>query len=222
MATQLSDIQTLVRHEARDNNLDISTAGVALNNSNKIYRRLAGMLPWPEFRQTHTLTAKMETNTESYAWAFTGSPKFINIVSVEVETAEESSVFDICFVPPNEYEWNAAKKATSGIPRYYVRMDDGTNNSISLRPVPSSTQNDGDIKVTGYVEPTALASSSSSTEFATTSADDALVHLIAANWLLHDGTEQYAQIQIQLAQDILQNIFGKDQIPDELAKRLAQ
>ena len=77
MATTLANLENLVRHYSRDNDLDIDTAGsVALSVTNKIYRSLAAGFPWPEFTKTLPLvstsdaTVTMADAVEKYIWKF--------------------------------------------------------------------------------------------------------------------------------------------------------
>lgn len=206
MASTLTNIEVLAQHEARDNNLDVTAAGVYIANTNKIYRKFCGEFDWPEFYITIALTATLATGTEEYAWAFSGTPIFYRETAVEAESVASSGVYVLLDEPPNEAAWNMFSSGMSGVSKFYRRRDN-SGDKIAIRPVPSSTQNGGAVKVTGYIEPTALANGSSTTEFLNASSDDAFAHLLAANWLMHDGNPQYAQAQISDAYQIVKNMF---------------
>ena len=215
MAKTLTQIETLVQFNARDDSIALTT-DPGLSIANSIYRAVASLLPWPEFRKTVSTTATTLTTTGNYAWVTTNV--FGDVRSVEVGATATDATFQLLVSPPTELDWNLASKQANTIPVYYVRHNTGGADKVELRPNPSYAG--ASIKVTGIVEPTDLVNGSSVTDFLTSSADDALAHLIAASFAVRDGFAPLAQVNTQRATEILQKIFGAEQVPAESIRNL--
>jgi hypothetical protein len=212
MSATVATIQSLVRHYSRDNSLDISTSAAALAVTNRIYRTLAAMFPWPELIETVSL-GNMATGTEAYAW----SKDFLDVQAVEAQNL--SNEYCLLVPPPSQTAWNEAGKSGSGMPVYYMRKYDAAE-YIYLRPIPGSLIDEKALRVTGVIEPTALASSASTTRFTLSSADDAFAMMIAADWNIHDGAYDLARVNADNAVRSLQQIWDKESITSQILYKI--
>lgn len=214
MAKTLTEIETLVKFFARDDSITLTTdPGLSIVNS--IYRALASLLPWSEFRKTVSSTAVTITGTNLYAWVTTNA--FSDVKSVEVETTATSSVFQRLVIPETEWDWNLAAQTANTRPVYYMRVN-SSGNKVEIRPAPDYSG--GAIQVIGIVEPSDLTIGGSTTDFLLSSADDALAYIISASFAIRDGFGDLAQINTQRATEILQKIFSVEQVPKETINML--
>lgn len=211
MAKLLSEIQTGVRHNARDNNLTL-TSGIGLETVNRMYRRIAAALPWPELRRQDT-SITTTAGTETYTWPAT--PIFLDIKSVEIQDGDDNDTYKAIYKPQDEHSWvELLTLPRQSVPTAYQRSSTSTAHQVSFRPLPKySTKT---IRITGIIEPTSLITADERTIFIQRAADDALEHLIAAEWAMHDGIIELVQIQLGQLQEILKMLFGKEQVPAEL------
>jgi hypothetical protein len=225
MAKTLANIQKGARYYARNDQLVI-TNGHGLTAVNAIYRGVSNALPWPELRKTMALNdgsaVTMVTDQAAYQWIFEAGDTtvFMDVKGVEVETGTATSVFNLLVPPPTESEWNESAKDTSNIPAYYLRFKDGSTNKVELRPVPSSTQNGGDIRVIGIIEPTELTVEGSETIFLVSTADDVIEYLVAADDLILRGITDKAEVMFSKATKALRKIFNDELVPEELVKEI--
>lgn len=231
MAKTLTEIETAVKDITQDNKV-VLNASYGLKMTNRVYRSLVAKFPWPEQTRTAALTSATVADQESYAWTGTSFPVFLDVRTVEVNTPSDtapttsSAVFgsntltdptgsSYKAIPeaPNEFEWNlAGRLPAQKTPRYHRRLY-GSANSVSFRPIPSTSGYA--IRITGITEPTELTASAGTTIFIQSSADDALEHLISAAWLFKYGDAQRANLETQRAADILNTIFTKENITVE-------
>jgi len=220
MAKFWSEIQVGVRHNARDDSIDLTT-DPGLARANSIYRKLALALPWPELRIT-TASAEVTAATGVYNWPT--SSVFTDVVALEIQGASSASASrNLLISPESEYEWNLAAKQVNTIPVYYVRKAVSGTDSFELRPVPSYDVTEG-VQITGYTEPSAYdgtTPAANPTVFLQKTADDVLELLIAADWLAQQGDPNFATFQIQQATQILQRMFGKELVPAEIVSGIA-
>jgi len=220
MARTLTDIQTGARFHARDNNLSlVSEEGLAL--ANRVYRRLALSLQWPEFLvEDVTLTTVAATDT--YTWP-TSAPA--SILAVEAQgthnggTQFGSGTFGTSLFgagdesyrpitePPNERAWaDAGKEPDSDWPWYYRRTREGAADQLEIRPAPLSAGKG--IRIRGMAEPTEFTAGTDQTQFIDSVADDALEKLIAAEYSVREGFTDVVAAQRQEANDLLSQLFN--------------
>ncbi len=218
MAKTLTKIETLVRFNARDDIISL-TVEPGLSITNSIYREVAAAFPWSELRKTVDLSAPTVDGQSIYSWANGSSAVFTDVKGVEIETAGSGDIFNLLNVPSTEWEWNEAAKTVDTIPVYYIRINDNGTDSVEIRPAPDYSA--GVIRVIGIVEPAEFTLGSSVSEFLTSTADDALAYLIAANYAVRKGSGDLMQINIQKATAALKMLFGKEQVTQETVQMIA-
>lgn len=219
MAKTLTQIQTNVRFYGRDETI-VLTTGTGLVIANSMYRAVASLLPWSEFRKTTNLPAATTSGTGTYNWISTTTAVYTDVKAFEIGNDASDTQFVLQIVPATELEWNMAAKDSNRIPSMYVRFNDGGVDKVEIRPIPNYTS--ATMKATGITEPTALVNGSSTTEFLVSSADDALSHLIAAAYLERAGMGQnIIQANIQRATEILQTLFTNEELPIESIRAIA-
>lgn len=235
MAKTLSNIQVAVQAITGNDKVNL-TSDLGLSSSNRIYRKLAGAYPWPEFYKRMALNSGSAIVTvadqEEYALQVEAgnTTRFVNITSVEIQstaydvTTFGSAIFGVDTFgtgsgstwkmieqPPNELEWNLAGRLDSeAVPRYY-RLVYNSGLKIAFRPTPSTA--DQAIRVCGIVEPTEFSSGSSTTEFHLATADDALEYLIAADWSTRNNVD--GRSYVSEAKQLLEKIWGSTPVVQE-------
>jgi hypothetical protein len=233
MAKTLAQIQTLVRYNARDDSIDLTTT-TNLAIVNETYRELISQLPWPEYLRKAILTSQTVADQEEYQWTGASFPIFLDVNYIEIlslsydKDTTDSDIFNTNTItsatarytykavwpPPNEWEWNLAGRRTSvDQPLWYKRLNNGTNDVVALRPTPSVTGYN--IRVVGVIEPTALTGSSDTTGFISNQADEAFAHLVAANLATRDGFNDIATWNTNKTNSILKGLFQDEQITTE-------
>jgi hypothetical protein len=219
MAKTLTQIQTSVRFYGRDENITLTT-GTGLVIANSMYRALASLLPWSEFRKTTDLPATTTSGTGTYNWISATTAVYTDVKAFEIGNDASNTQYILQIIPETELEWNQASKDSNRIPSMYMRYNDAGTDKVEIRPIPNYSS--ATMKVTGITEPTALVNGSSTTEFLLSSADDALAHLIAAAYLERAGMGQnIVQANIQRATEILQSLFANEELPVESIRALA-
>ena len=217
MAKTLTEIQTATRIHARDGDLTI-TSGDGLVSANIIYRRLASSFHWAELRRQDT-SLSTTASTATYTWPTTNT--FIDIKALEVQDDSDSDNYKMIFPPPDEWTWNqSGNKPNQVIPDHYMRISTSIADQVEFRPTPKIGSKT--IRITGIIEPTALNQPYDKTVFIQKSADDAFEYLIAAFWTDRDGDPNWSAQLIQKARAILSQLFGKDQVPEELLRQVVQ
>ena len=216
MATTITNLLTLVKWESRDKQFSLVDAtGVVVGNS--IYRRLAALIDWPELNKEDTSLTTV-AGQEKYTWPATYN--YIDIMSVEVQDPYDNTKYKQVSPAPSEFEFTLEREKSSSFPLLYKRANDGTNNVIYLSPSPvvgSLT-----IRLTGQVEPTAYTAAGDTTVFISSSADDALAYLIAADILDKREMPQRANRLIGKAAEVLSKLAGKEITPNELKSRVLE
>ena len=118
--------------------------------------------------------------------------------------------------------WTQTTSSHLGLPvrKYVATANDGTGattttayDAIALRPFPSTASQR--IRITGNAEPTALTTVTSPTAFISAYPDDALAHLIAADYLFSGGKDADGQKQLAQAASVLKTIWKDEQITEE-------
>ena len=237
MAKTLTQIQTGVRYNARDDSIDL-TDTTLLAIVNRIYRRMSAALPFPELTRRENLNT---TTADQNSYSIDGlTNKYTDFKVVEILnnaldvdtfgtivfginkfTSSASTTYKSIHPPATEQDWDIAGRTTSQqIPDYYRRLHDGTNNIIEFRPAPSTASQQ--IRVTGIIEPSELTAASSTTIFLLKEADEVFEHLIAAEIIDREGTDpNYANTNRQQASGLLTRLFGVENVPEELRFRAA-
>ena len=214
MAKTLENIQIGARFNARSDELVIST-GYGLATFNSIYRKVCKALPWPELRYTQTATTSVSGQAQ-YTWVT--ASVYMDVVSVEVGSDASDTAMNLMIPPHSEHEWNEAAKDSSGVPVYYKRFSSALNNMIEFRP--TLDYSSATIRATGTVQPTELSLVSDTTVFLTSTADDVLEYVIAAEFLMSVGNSKQAEFNIATATKALRDIFGDELVPAELIKNI--
>jgi len=214
VAKTLTNIQKGARFNARSNELVI-TNGYGLAAFNSIYRKVCKALPWPELRVTHDATTSV-SGTSQYTWVT--AAVYMDVVSVEFGSTSVDAEMNLLISPPSEGEWNEAAKDSAGIPVYYQRYRSGSDNKLEVRPTPNYSG--ATIRATGTIQPTELTGVSGTTVFLMSIADDALEHMIAAEFLVRAGKLEDAQFNLQEATRILRDIFDEELVPTELTSNI--
>jgi len=206
----LSEIQTLARIYARNQNLDLTTSGSnGLATANLVYRQLASMLPWPELRRVDTSLVTV-ADQEEYDWLDTSVATYQNVVTLELQDGDNNDKYEIITLSPDEVTWNeSGHKTAQAIPDHYVMFSTNILNRIAFRPVPKYAKT---IKITGIIEPEELLEGNSKVAFTTKSAGDALAFMIASTWLNINGKQDLGQQTFQQAVAILRTLFDDDVI----------
>jgi len=219
MAKTLSDIQTAVRIYARDGALTL-TSGDGLVSVNRLYRQLAGSLPWPEVRRKDT-TLSTTASTAAYTWpSYPTSFRFIDIKTIEIQDDDDSDKYKIIYAPPDEWTWNeAGNKPDQVIPDHYMRVASGVADQVEFRPSPKIGSKT--IRITGLIEPTPFVYAGNKSFFISQLADDAFEYMIAASWLSRDGFAQESQSVLAKSISLLKMLFEIDESTEELLKRVA-
>lgn len=214
MATTISNLQTLVRWEARDSQFSLTDSN-GLSIGNAVYRRLAALIDWPELNYQDT-TLSTTAGTEKYTWPTTYD--FIDVTGIEIQDPYDNSKYKMVSPAPSEFEFGLMRAKENAFPELYKRGNDGTNNVLYLAPAPNISSLT--IRITGQIEPTAYTLASSTTVFISSSADDALSYLIAADLLDKREQPQRAQRLVGRASEVLSRIAGREITPDELRSRV--
>ena len=214
MSSTITALLNLVKWESRDSQFSLTdSTGIAVGNA--IYRRLAALIPWPELnRQDVSLTTT--AGTESYTWPATND--YIDVTSIEVQDPYGNLKYKQVTSAPSEFEWNLARQKNNSFPELYKRGHNGTNNLLYLAPAPNVSSLI--IRITGQIEPTAYTVGADTTVFISSSADDALAYLIAADILDKRAQPQRAQSLVGRAAEVLSRIAGREITPDEIRSRV--
>ncbi len=216
MAQLLSQIESQVQFLSRKSDAVI-TSGDGLGVADRVYRDLAAILPWSEFRRNDlTITTSAETGV--YDWP--KDPVMLDVKAVEVQDVDAGDKYKPIYTPITELEWGLmAGKASLAVPEGYMRfIDPEEGMQIEFRPVfryASKT-----VRITGIIEPKPFTDGDSGTAFRNRIADDALARLIAAELLSNDGFEAFANVQKTAAARGLRRLFGRDLVPEELLGQL--
>ena len=210
MAQTLSQIQTIVQFEARDDNIALSS-GTGLAQANAIYRRLCALLSFPELTREDT-SLSTTAGTEAYTWP--SSPVFIDLQKVEVKDPDDDLKYKFIAPAQAELEWSLEREKKQNFPKFYRRMHNGTSNVIQFAPTPhigSLT-----IRLTGVIEPTAFTASSSTSIFLNTAVDEALAYLIASDTMQQRAFYDHADSLLKRAAELLSHVLKKEVKPQEI------
>jgi hypothetical protein len=137
--------------------------------------------------------------------------EYYSIASVEVENSASSEEYNVLLKAKSEAEWSLTAKDAASVPVYYRRINDGGVNSIELNPAPNYTG--GALKITGYLEPTPLLNSSSTTLFLSSIPDYVIARLLASDYLLLSGNTARAKEYEKKALEDLKIMTDKELIP---------
>lgn len=213
MALTLSEIQTLVRHEVRDNSLDL-TSGTGLSVANMLYRRYSSFIAWPELTRTSTLTTTAGSSV--YTWPSDNSYSDVRII--EIQNPDKDLDFTPVVPARSEIVYTKYSGYPKGFPVVYRRDNDGISNILNLAPAPNVTGLT--IRIKGVVEPNNLSSGSSETVFLNKSSDDGLAYLISADYASKRAQPQRAQALLAVVTEVLSRRAGKEVLPEEVKKLL--
>lgn len=211
MADTVTTLQTKVRWEARDQEFSLTDA-TGLVVVNAAYRRLASLVHWPELHRTDT-SATTTANQEAVTWP---SVSFIDVTSVELQNPDDD--LNYRFIPPatTELEWSIARAKEAGFPEMYKRLHDGTQNVMLLAPAPCVALT---VRISGQIEPAEVTAAAATTVFISTTPDDVLSYLIAADVADKRGQPNRAQALYGKAAEVLSALSGQEITPAELKAR---
>ena len=137
---------------------------------------------------------------------------------VEIQDGDDEDKYKM--IPPasSELELNIAEqKPNQGIPDLYELDNDGVDDQIRFHPPPKYAKT---VRLIGTIEPEPLVDDDDATAFRQRAADDALEHLIAADFFIHDGFYERGNAQLSKAQQVLGRLFGKEAVPLEMLERI--
>lgn len=209
MAQSISQIQTSVRNISRLGDIDLTEAA-NLARVNRFYRIIAGIDKWPEFRRRDTSITTV-AGTAAYTFPV-GSGVYRDVTVVELQDWDNDNKFKP--VPPatDESEMSAAGTEVDDFPRMYNRLNDGSNNVIEFLPAPSMAAT---LRITGYIEPTALTSGGT-TIFQLQDLDDALIHLVSADLAIFKNNLPHAKTLADIGAQIIGRAAGREVTVQEL------
>jgi hypothetical protein len=209
MALTLSEIETLVRHEARDSELNL-TSGTGLAVFNMLYRRYSALFVWPELTRTNTTTTVADTAT--YTWPTTNN--YSDVKLIEIQNPSQDNKYVPIMPARSEIIFSRYNSENPSFPVVYKRDNNGTTDILNLAPAPS----DGNltIRIIGIAEPANLASGSDQTVFIDKTSDDGLVYLIAADYAFKRAQNERANVLLQVVSEILSRKSGKEILPQEI------
>lgn len=208
----VTDLQAGVRERARDKNI-VLTDSAGLETLARIYRSLAAILPWPELIQ---VDKSITTTATEATVAWPAEIVWLNIMSLEIQDSLDNSYYKLIPPPPDELAWNRAGRLPDAeVPMFYERYSDNGVFKLEFRPTPKSSKT---VRIKGIIEPEPLAHEDNKTVFLQTTADDALIDLVAAHFADNDGDTQWANSLVASASKILQTLFGREKAPDELIR----
>ena len=213
----LTEIQTGFQFSAAQGSTSLTTE-TELAVFNRIYRGLAAELPWPELRRRDTSLTSTAA-TAAYDMPSRASIVFLDLKLVEIQDGDDEDKYKV--VPPaiSELKLNIAdQKPDLNVPDYYVLDNDDVDDQIRFAPSPKYTSKI--IRLTGIVEPDPLIDGDDATVFRQRTADDALEHLVAADFYMQGGLFTLGQAQLAAAQQVLSRLFGKEAVPLELIRRI--
>lgn len=214
MALTLTEIETIVRHEARSSTLNISS-GTGLSVFNMLYRRFSALFPWTELIKTDSSLTTV-SGTGSYTWPSTF--RYSDVRSVQMQNPAQNNKY-ITIVPTSmEILLSSEEARANGFPTVYKREHDATNNIIKFAPTPNTTGLG--IKITGVTEPENLTSGSDATIFLEKTADDALSYLISADYMFKRAQPERGSQLVDVARSILSSRFGKEIASEEVVNRM--
>jgi hypothetical protein len=212
MSLTITEIQTQVRHLARDGDLTLSS-GDGLTIFNMLYRSFAALFEWPELTRTDTFTTT--AGTAQYTWPSTYN--YSDVKSVRIQNPRNQNKYVNVVPAKSEVTFTQKTEASDGTPEVYKREHNGTNNVITLAPAPDFSNATG--QVIGVIEPSSLASGSSPTIFLEKTSDDALSYFVAADYSYKREQPEYGDILLTSAQRILSTKFGKEIVTMERMRR---
>lgn len=209
MADTVANIQTRVRWLARDTIYSlIDTSGLSILNYN--YRRLASIIPWSEFNREDT-SRSTTANQEAVTWP---TVSFVDINLVEMKDPADNLNYHEIVPARTEIEFSALRNQEPSFPEVYKRTHDGTQNVIKFAPAPQVGSLT--VRITGQIEPTALATSASTTAFIGTVPDDILAYMVAADIMDKRNQADRANKLLALAGELLSGLAGREIVPAEL------
>jgi hypothetical protein len=214
MAKSVSELQDGMRFKGADDSIVI-TEGEGLQNLNNIYRKQASVLPWQELlrEDTSILTTSAVRNT----WPL--EPVFLDVKLVEIQDGDDGDDYKPIFPAPDYNSLSESRrKAKQGVPDYYLRLSTANEQQIEFAPGPKYSGKT--VRRLGVIEPVELEGASSYTVFLPRIADDALEWMLAGMYLERDGFIPQAQVRYGRAQEIFEQLFGKELVPDELVRRI--
>jgi hypothetical protein len=209
MADTVSNIETRVKWLSRDTAFSlIDTTGLEITNY--VYRRLAAMIPWPEFNRTDT-SASTTANQEAVTWP---SVKFIDVTQIEIQDPDDNLNYHEVVPLRTEVEFSELRRRQPSFPEVYKRSHDGTQNVVQFAPAPQTGSLT--IRITGQVEPSEVTAGASTTNFIGYTPDDILAHMIAADICNKRNQEARANQLLSVAAELMTGIAGREVTPSEL------
>ena len=209
----VSELQTGFRWHNAEGSITL-TETTNLEIANQIYRGMGALLPWPELRREDTSV----TSTKGlgiYTWP--GTVIWLDVTAFEMQNA--AGEYRLVYPPPDEWEWSKARNMPAQpVPDYYMRFATAAGNRFEVAPVPNKSGKT--FRITGIVEPDALEGANSQTVFLQRAADDALEHMLASAFYYRDGFAPRAEVEMNKALTIFQQLFGKERVPVELLRGL--
>lgn len=209
MADTVSNIETRVQWLARDSSFSL-TDTTGLQIINYVYRRLAAIIPWPEFNRTDT-SASTTANQEAVTWP---AVKFIDVTQLEMQDPADDLNYHEIVPARTEVEFSDLRREEPSFPEVYKRSYDGTQNVVQFAPAPDTGSLT--IRITGQIEPAEVTAGASTTTFIGYMPDDILAHMIAADILSKRNQDTQANKLLSVAAELLSSISGREVTPAEL------
>jgi hypothetical protein len=209
MSDTVANIQATVRWLARDSTFSlIDTQGLRILNY--VYRRLSAIIPWPEFNREDT-SASTTAGQEAVTWP---AVKFIDVTQVEIKDPSDNLNYQVVAPARTEVEFSSLRNEEASFPQLYKRTNDGTQDIVQFAPAPKVGSLT--VRIIGQTEPTALATSASTTEFIGLIPDDVLAYMIASDIMDKRNQPERAQQLLSVAAELLSSIAGREITPAEL------
>lgn len=215
MATTIANLQTRIRFEARDDDLDFATDDSASPTTptdnrqilNMNYRRVVMLLRSYELYDEDVTIPTVDAQA-AYTWP-TGKT-FWDVISVEIQNPAKNLKYKLVPKIEDMAEFAEHRARKDGFPLGYRRSSSSGTDQIVFAPAPNFV---GTIRISGLIEPTDLlytGGSPSTTVFVSTLADDALVYLTAATFANKRNFPTRAQILKQKAAEVLSAVAGRE------------
>ena len=214
MAKSVSELQDGMRFKGAEDSLLI-TSGEGLENLNNVYRKMAAVLPWPELLREDT--AIVTTSAVRLTWPL--EPVYLDLQLLEIQDGDDGDDYKPIFPAADMSSLSdSRRKKKQSVPDFYLRMSTAELQQIEFAPGPKYRGKT--VRRLGIIEPVPLEGTSSYTVFQQRIADDALEWMLAGMYQERDGFVQQAALRYQRAQEIFQQLFGKELVPDELVRRI--
>lgn len=209
MSDTVSNIQSRVQWLARDKTFSLIDA-TGLQILNYTYRRLSTVIPWSEFNREDA-TASTTADQEAVTWP---SVKFIDVTQIEMQDPADNLNYHEVVPVRTEVEFSELRADEPSFPEVYKRTHDGIQDIVKFAPAPKTGSLS--VRITGQIEPTALTTSASTTEFIGIVPDDILAYMIASDITDKRNQPERSRSLLSVAAELLSGIAGREITPAEL------